>query len=134
MKLLVAGLVAAADRRQVHGFDKFEERDLDLLLRPDAQSYRNLQQHAHRTLKEIEQMGYRDKVSLQQDLMDSYIGTYTETRPGINTNIEWRVCQSGWSEQQVVVTWVVWVQRRDALMMLKGSFFARSANLLFTGT
>jgi hypothetical protein len=60
-----------------------------------------MQLPAHRTLKEIEQMGYRDKVSLQQELMESYVGTYIDSRPGINTNIEWRICQSGWSEQQV---------------------------------
>ena len=44
MKLLVSGMVAAADKRHVHGWEKggeqFEyERNLDYLVRPDCKSY-----------------------------------------------------------------------------------------------
>ena len=44
-------------------------------------------------------MDFRTKVAFQNDLVQQYVGTYTESRPWINVATDWCDRQSGWLEQ-----------------------------------
>jgi len=88
-------------RRQVHGFDNAAERDLDLLLRPDTASYKKplVRSERHLTLVEISKLRDDEKRQFQDALMEPFLGTYMNSKPGINSNRRWREAQSGWVEQ-----------------------------------
>jgi hypothetical protein len=85
----------------VHGFDNAAERDLDLLLRPDTASYKKPLVRSERqlTLAEIRELGLDEKKQFQNALMEPFLGTYMNSKPGINCNRRWREAQSGWVEQ-----------------------------------
>jgi len=101
MQLLVAITVPASEKRHIHGYDKADVYDLDLLLKPKTSFYhKHVRDQPELSMKEIQEMRKETREELQNSLLSSFLGSYSENSKWSNNDDEWKD-MTGWEEQVV---------------------------------
>ncbi|EKX42054.1 hypothetical protein GUITHDRAFT_111907 [Guillardia theta CCMP2712] len=101
MNLLVAITVPASEKRHLHGYDKTDVYDLDLLLKPNTNFYhKHVREHQEVSMKELQEMKKEMRDELQNTLLSSFLGSYSENSKWENHDDTWKDL-TGWEEQAV---------------------------------
>eukprot|EP00960_Hanusia_phi_P047498 758429-Hanusia_phi.AAC.3 len=127
----MAAKVAKAAQRVAEELAKHEKEylpwadvyDLDLLLKPKTSFYhKHVRDQPELSMKEIQEMRKETREELQNSLLSSFLGSYSENSKWSNNDDEWKD-MTGWEEQVVFDEILELILQHGEAKMTRGAIF-----------